>query len=594
MPSDMPSVVQPPRAWSKFESAAGGDKNPGARIWHSTAIFDQDPALLAEAQEDPSDASANGQKEPAAGEDPDGISATDQRLEGSPRLVLFGGIGRTGLADRQLYTLNLATGEWTTLQLESADTVAGVPVETDTPVGPTARHGCTILKRSAKELLVLGGSVGGAEVWAIDTDMESIIARRKAEAEKASRVNYGCVTYANGDYYEGCWKNSMRHGQGTCKYANGDVYVGLWEEDKRNGQGVCTYANGDVYDGFWEDNQRSEHGKIVYADGGPFHIGEASYDGNWDGDKRNGTGAAIYTDGRRYSGQWLDDRRHGQGSIANPDRSNYTGTWANDKRHGDGFFGAANGDDYTGQFADDVFSGTGVMVYADGTTYEGAWANHKRNGVGRCAYANKDVYQGKWLGDQRSGKGIITYANGDRYEGLWLKDNRNSDDGVCTYSDGSVYTGAWKDDKRSGSGQLKHLHGTLYQGDWHRGFQSGTGECSYFDESEQAIGDYKGEYLLGVRAGHGVMTYADGSVYDGQWKEDCRNGRGTLRTIEGSRYIGNWKDDLRDGAGESTWEASGPYLCMRRLVVMLSQYPSEYMSCNQPCQGIISLPTTAA
>merc|ERR1712224_695424 len=52
------------------------------------------------------------------------------------------------------------------------------------------------------------------------------------------------------------------------------------------------------------------------------------------------------------------------------------------------------------------------------------------------------------------------------------------------------------------------------------------------------------------------MTYADGSVYDGQWKEDNRNGRGTLRTIEGSRYIGNWKDDLRDGAGESTWQTS--------------------------------------
>lgn len=36
---------------------------------------------------------------------------------------------------------------------------------------------------------------------------------------------------ANGDIYDGYWKNDMRHGTGIKKYCNNDYYSGEWSED---------------------------------------------------------------------------------------------------------------------------------------------------------------------------------------------------------------------------------------------------------------------------------------------------------------------------------------------------------------------------
>ena len=56
--------------------------------------------------------------------------------------------------------------------------------------------------------------------------------------------NLGTMTYANGDDYNGDWKNNKRDGKGKIAtnigkqvYANGDIYDGQWKNDKRNGIG---------------------------------------------------------------------------------------------------------------------------------------------------------------------------------------------------------------------------------------------------------------------------------------------------------------------------------------------------------------------
>ena len=50
-------------------------------------------------------------------------------------------------------------------------------------------------------------------------------------------------------------------------------------------------------------------------------------------------------------------------------------------------------------------------------------------------------------------------------------------------------------------------------------------------------------------SGDGVMQYANGSVYNGHWKEDKRSGNGTIIHPTGSKYVGNWSDDLLHGDG---------------------------------------------
>jgi hypothetical protein len=50
--------------------------------------------------------------------------------------------------------------------------------------------------------------------------------------------------YANGDRYEGQWKDGKRDGQGTCTYANRDRYKGKWVDDTWSGvgEGIKTYV----------------------------------------------------------------------------------------------------------------------------------------------------------------------------------------------------------------------------------------------------------------------------------------------------------------------------------------------------------------
>lgn len=78
--------------------------------------------------------------------------------------------------------------------------------------------------------------------------------------------------FANGDEYEGAYKDDRRHGKGVLRYASdesevdlkvnnarrcgkGDVYDGDWQDGMKCGTGICRYANGDVYIGDWEDDK---------------------------------------------------------------------------------------------------------------------------------------------------------------------------------------------------------------------------------------------------------------------------------------------------------------------------------------------------
>ena len=45
------------------------------------------------------------------------------------------------------------------------------------------------------------------------------------------------VKYANGQAYEGGWKDGKRHGQGKFTDAYGDTYEGEWKDGKKHGQG---------------------------------------------------------------------------------------------------------------------------------------------------------------------------------------------------------------------------------------------------------------------------------------------------------------------------------------------------------------------
>ena len=56
------------------------------------------------------------------------------------------------------------------------------------------------------------------------------------------------------------------------------------------------------------------------------------------------------------------------------------------------------------------------------------------------------------------------------------------------------------------------------------------------------------------------MSYADGSVYVGEWKDDEKIGRGTISFANGVKYDGEWKDDERVGRGTMTYSTGMTYI----------------------------------
>ena len=78
----------------------------------------------------------------------------------------------------------------------------------------------------------------------------------------------------------------------------------------------------------------------------------------------------------------------------------------------------------------------------------------------------------------------------------------------------------------SGHGIMTFDNGQVYDGDWLRGEMEGSGVMT--DGDGQV---YDGGWVRGEMEGSGVMTDSNGQVYDGQWKNNSKNGQGILTII---------------------------------------------------------------
>ncbi|XP_055920842.1 MORN repeat-containing protein 3 [Eupeodes corollae] len=129
--------------------------------------------------------------------------------------------------------------------------------------------------------------------------------------KKSHFSGYGVKTFAQKNLiYDGQWKDSKCHGQGTLRKINPDgsssrLYVGQWIKGKRCGEGKMFHADG-IYYGFWKENKRCGLGIMWYTDGGIF-IGE------WNNGMIHGRGILFYANGSRYEGFFENGMKHGEG-----------------------------------------------------------------------------------------------------------------------------------------------------------------------------------------------------------------------------------------------------------------------------------------
>lgn len=163
---------------------------------------------------------------------------------------------------------------------------------------------------------------------------------------------------------------------GNFVWADGESYEGTYKNSQPSGFGKFVWKDGSYYDGIWNNGIRDVFGIQVEEEG--------IYTGEWRNDKRDGDGCIEYTTGNVISGEFYD----------------------NNFNDSNGFYRFKNGDEYKGAFQNYIFHGTGTFTYKDGRKYVGEWKYGKKHGYGIYYWTDGDIYKGEWLKGKRHGEGI--------------------------------------------------------------------------------------------------------------------------------------------------------------------------------------------
>lgn len=92
---------------------------------------------------------------------------------------------------------------------------------------------------------------------------------------------------------------------------------------------------------------------------------------------------------------------------------------------------------------------------------------------------------------------------------------------------------------------------TQYECDWDKVDTTGR---IYIHTSKSEEGVYRGQHKVSSRFGDqfdgiGTFVYADGKVYEGNWRNGVREGHGRLVHTNGATYTGDWKNNMANGLG---------------------------------------------
>ena len=98
----------------------------------------------------------------------------------------------------------------------------------------------------------------------------------------------GAYKFANGDVYEGSYKEGLMHGKGNYNWKSGAKYSGDYSEDKRHGKGQYQFKSGDRYDGAWQENKMHGKGNYMYLNGDV-------YQGDYVSNKQHGVQHSLLT-----------------------------------------------------------------------------------------------------------------------------------------------------------------------------------------------------------------------------------------------------------------------------------------------------------
>ena len=164
--------------------------------------------------------------------------------------------------------------------------------------------------------------------------------------------------------------------------------------------------------------------------------------------------------------------------------------------------------------------------------YEGGMSRTAPSSQGKIATVKLEdgsVIKGRF--SEYTCNGSRTWPNGDVFIGTM--DGINLQQGTMKYANGDIYVGRWGWNEARYIGEGSPRDGIIYMNDAYVGAWS-FGEKYYH--------------------GKGKLSFADGTVYEGDFDKGKANGYGTFRWPNGDTYVGEWKDDQRTGKGKLTFK----------------------------------------
>ena len=121
------------------------------------------------------------------------------------------------------------------------------------------------------------------------------------------------------------------------------------------------------------------------------------------------------------------------------------------------------------------------------------------------------------------------------------------------------------------NGKMTYINGDVYVGYWKNNEREGQGKMTYkngdvyvgYWKNNERKSEYYPEYYpqwARYVEFQGKMTYKNGDVYEGDWKNDEREGEGKMTFKNGDVYEGDWKNDLRVGKGKMRYTNGDVYV----------------------------------
>ncbi len=186
-----------------------------------------------------------------------------------------------------------------------------------------------------------------------------------------------------------------------------------------------------------------------------------------------------------------------------------------------------DGAHYVGEYKDGTLTGLGTMHYSDGRIYKGRFKNGEWHGYGTATFPGNngpsEIYEGHWLHNHREGTGKTTYYNEDG-------------------SFKSLVSARFHNDMIDGTASILFANGDQLDGTLKEYVPAGPVVYRYGlkrENPDPAGWTYEGEMPIinntYMRQGHGKMTAPDGTVYEGEFKNDMWEGRFIITYPDGRK-----------------------------------------------------------